>query len=150
LIFLVLFLLHPASREVTGGTLPNSIAGYNIFIMTNISPFDQVADLLQVIGQPARLQILLAIGDGESCVCHLEATFGWRQAYLSQHLMALREAGLVTDRRESRYIFYHLSDPRLLEVLDHMAGMMHVTLPELKPSQTCNCPNCTGQGTCCS
>jgi DNA-binding transcriptional ArsR family regulator len=135
---------------VTGGTLLISAAGYNIFTMTNISPFDQVSDLLQVIGQPARLQILLAIGDGEACVCHLEATFGWRQAYLSQHLMALREAGLVTDRRESRYIFYRLSDLRLLEVLDRMAGMMHVILPELKPSHACNCPNCTGQGPCCS
>lgn len=62
--------------------------------MTNISTFDEIAHLLQTIGQTARLQILLAIGEGEACVCHLEAALGWRQAYLSQHLMALREAGM--------------------------------------------------------
>ena len=118
---------------------------YNIFIMTNISSIDQIATLLQTLGSPARLQILLAIGEGEACVCHLEATFGWRQAYLSQHLMALREAGVVTDRRASRFIFYHLSDPRLLGVLHQMAEMQGVSLPELRPSSACDCPNCTGQ-----
>ena len=41
--------------------------------MTNILPVEQVASLLQTIGQPTRLQILLAIGEGETCVCHLEA-----------------------------------------------------------------------------
>jgi DNA-binding transcriptional ArsR family regulator len=113
--------------------------------MANISSIDQIAALLQTIGQPARMQILLAIGEGEACVCHLEATFGWRQAYLSQHLMALREAGLVTDRRESRFIFYHLADPRLLGVLSQIAEMQGVSLPELSPSPDCECPNCSKQ-----
>ena len=88
---------------------------------------------------------MLAIGEGEACVCHLEATFGWRQAYLSQHLMALREAGLVADRRASRFIYYHLVNPRLLGVLREMAEMQDVSLPELSPSPACECPNCTRQ-----
>jgi DNA-binding transcriptional ArsR family regulator len=114
--------------------------------MTNISSIEQIAALLQTLGQESRLQILLAIGEGEVCVCHLEATFGWRQAYLSQHLMALREAGLVTDRREGRYIFYHLADPRLLDVLHQMAEMQGLSLSELAPSPTCDCPNCRKHG----
>jgi DNA-binding transcriptional ArsR family regulator len=113
--------------------------------MSNISPIDQVATLLQTIGSPARLQILLAIGEGEVCVCHLEAMLGLRQAYLSQHLMALREAGLVLDRRASRFIFYHLADARLLDVLRQMAELQGVPLPELAPSPACECPNCRGE-----
>jgi DNA-binding transcriptional ArsR family regulator len=113
--------------------------------MTNISSIDQITTLLQIIGQPARLQILLAIGEGEVCVCHLEAMLGLRQAHLSQHLMALREAGLVTDRRESRFIFYRLADPRLLDVLHQVARIQNVTLPELFPSPTCECPSCSSQ-----
>ena len=113
--------------------------------MENISPIKDIATLLQTIGQPARLKILLAIGEGEACVCHLEATFGWRQAYLSQHLMALREAGLVTDRRESRFIFYQLTDLRIIGVLRQIAEMQGVELPELAPSPLCNCPNCDKQ-----
>jgi DNA-binding transcriptional ArsR family regulator len=117
--------------------------GYNIFIMTNISPVEQIATLMQTIGNPARLQILLAIGENEVCVCHLEAMLSLRQAYLSQHLMALREAGLVTDRRASRFIFYHLADTRLLGVLRKIAEMQGVSLPELSPSPACECPNCS-------
>jgi DNA-binding transcriptional ArsR family regulator len=113
--------------------------------MVNISSVDQIATLLQTIGNPARLQILLAIGEGEVCVCHLEAMLGRRQAYLSQHLMALREAGLVKDRRASRFIFYHLADVRLLGVLRQMSEMQGVSLPELEPSSTCECPNCSKQ-----
>jgi DNA-binding transcriptional ArsR family regulator len=113
--------------------------------MMNISSIDQIASLLQTIGHPARLKILLAIGDNEACVCHLEATFGWRQAYLSQHLMALRQVGLVTDRRESRFIFYRLANPRLLGVLREIAEIQSISLPKLSPSLACDCPNCTSQ-----
>ncbi len=111
--------------------------------MANISPVEQVAALLQAIGQEARLQILLAIGEEEPCVCHLEATFGWRQAYLSQHLMALRKAGIVVTSRQGRNIHYRLSNPRLLAIIQQAAGLQGVTLPELAPSPECNCPNCS-------
>jgi DNA-binding transcriptional ArsR family regulator len=110
--------------------------------MANISPVEQVASLLQTLGQGARLQILLAIGSGEPCVCHLEATFGWRQAYLSQHLMALRKAGIVATSRQGRNIHYRLSDSRYLAVIRQAAELQGVVLPELSPSPECDCPNC--------
>jgi ArsR family transcriptional regulator len=110
--------------------------------MTNISPIEQVASLLQILGQESRLQILLAIGEGEPCVCHLEATFGWRQAYLSQHLMALRKAGIVMTSRQGRNIHYRLSNPRTLAIIRQAAELQGVTLPELAPSLECSCPNC--------
>jgi len=111
--------------------------------MTNISSVEQVATLLETIGQPARLQILLAIGDSEPCVCHLEATFGWRQAYLSQHLMALRKAGIVLTRRLGRNIHYRLANPALLELIHAAAEIQNIDLPDLAPSLECSCPNCT-------
>jgi ArsR family transcriptional regulator len=110
--------------------------------MTNMSPFEDLAHFLQAIGQPARLQILLAIGEGETCVCHLETTFGWRQAYLSQHLMALRKAGLLESRREGRFIHYRLSNPRLLTLIRQAAELQNASLPDLAPSPECGCPNC--------
>jgi DNA-binding transcriptional ArsR family regulator len=117
-------------------------AGYNTFTMANISPVEQVAGLLQVIGQATRLQILLAVGEGETCVCHLEAMLGLRQAALSQHLMALREAGLVSDRREGRYIYYRLCDPALLNLIRSTAQIRGLELPALSPSPDCECPQC--------
>jgi DNA-binding transcriptional ArsR family regulator len=108
----------------------------------NISTVEPVSDLFQFIGPAPRLQILLAIGEGEACVCHLEATFGWRQAYLSQHLMTLRKAGILITSREGRNIHYRLSDPRLLSLIRQAADLQGVTLPELAPSPNCSCPNC--------
>lgn len=115
---------------------------YNIFIMANISTFKEITELFQVIGQPARLQILLAIGAGEPCVCHLEAVLGWRQAYLSQHLMALRKAGVVMDRRVGRNIHYRLKDPAVLDLIRQAAKLEDQRLPKLSPSADCSCPNC--------
>ena len=113
--------------------------------MTNMSSIEHVAALLQAIGQESRLQILLAIGEGETCVCHLEAMLGLRQATLSQHLMALREAGIVSDRRDGRYIHYRLRDPALLNLLRQAAVLQGLALPELAPSPGCDCPNCCKQ-----
>ena len=104
--------------------------------------------LFRSLGQPSRLKILLAIGSGEACVCHLEASLGLRQAYISQQLMALRKARIVTDRREGRFIFYRLENPRLLELIQ-LAGILtglredQIRLPR-QPStiENCNCPHC--------
>jgi ArsR family transcriptional regulator len=109
----------------------------------NIYAFEPVSELFQAIGPAARLQILLAIGEEEPCVCHLEATFGWRQAYLSQHLMALRKAGIVVASRKGRNMHYRLSDPRLLSLIRQAAKLQGVELPHLAPSSDCSCPNCS-------
>jgi|GEM_PF-440237 len=118
--------------------------------MSPRSPFPRsVADLLRAICQPARLEILLALGAGEACVCHLEALLGMRQAYLSQHLMALRQADLVLDRKEGRFIYYRLKDGRLLELIELAARLAGYTLPATLPTalqqvvRDCPCPHCS-------
>lgn len=127
---------------------------YNIFKIMNIkttSPEEQIAQLLRSIDQPARLRILMAIGRSEACVCHLEALLGLRQAYISQHLMALRQVGILTTRRDGRYIYYRLSDPQLLELIQMTAAIAGVddnTLQafiQSEPLPLCECPNCAAK-----
>jgi DNA-binding transcriptional ArsR family regulator len=127
---------------VTFHTQRGLVGGYNIFNNMNISTIETVASLFQAISPAPRLQILLAIGEGEPCVCHLEAAFHWRQAYLSQHLMALRKAGVLITSRKGRNIHYRLSDPHLLGLIRQAAELQGLTLPELAPSTDCACPNC--------
>jgi len=115
------------------------------------SPEIEIAQLLRAIDQPARLRILMAIGQGEACVCHLEAMLGLRQAYISQHLMALRQAGILTTRREGRYVYYQLSDPQLLELIQMTAAITGVdnhalqALIQDQPLPMCECPNCAAE-----
>ena len=76
------------------------------------------SQLYKVLMHPTRLAILDELREGEQCVCHMEAKFGLRQAYISQHLMILRDAGLVTDRRDGWNIFYSVSRPEIYKVID--------------------------------
>ncbi len=64
--------------------------------MYESNPYTKLGALFRQISHPTRLKIMFLIGEGEACVCHLEAQLGLRQAYLSQHLMAMRDAGLLT------------------------------------------------------
>lgn len=105
--------------------------------------------LFRSLGQPARLEILLAIGMGEACVCHLEAALGQRQAYISQQLMALRKAGLVSSRREGRNIYYRLANPEILGFIQEAGRMAGIREEELDfsftvaPMANCCCPHCS-------
>ena len=104
--------------------------------------------IFSVIGNSFRIQILLAIGKGEACVCHLEALLGKRQAYISQHLMALRKEGLLVTRREGKYIFYRLADLDMLDLIrkaGELAGMDADQLPDFEGPGVvpkCPCPKC--------
>lgn len=118
----------------------------------NISqPLEETAALLHLLGQPNRLAMLLAIGEREVCVCHLETLLQERQAVISQNLMALRKKGLVLTRRSGRHIFYRLADVRLLEVLRQASLAAGIKLEEEiynQPIPGCICPFCSGGETC--
>ncbi len=122
--------------------------------MTNetfLSPDEQLSRIFRAISTPIRVQILLAIGAGEACVCHLEALLDLRQAYISQQLMEMRDAGLLDTRREGRYIFYRLAEPRLLDALLELGGLLGIPGAELtalvngSPLAQCCCPHCVAQ-----
>lgn len=107
----------------------------------------KVSELLQVVSPQTRLEIILAIGKDETCVCHLEAVLKLRQAYISQHLMVLREAGVIAARREGRYIFYSLAKPEVLELVQHAMRIAGQSVEELivaqqLAGQDCKCPKC--------
>jgi ArsR family transcriptional regulator len=123
---------------------------YNTFVETNIltdTPSEKISRIIALIGAPARTEILLIIAGQEACVCHLEAVTGMRQASISQHLMVLRKAGLVTHRRIGRNIFYGLARPEVVQVLQQAAAIAGITPDGLqmltrRPVEGCNCPQC--------
>ena len=108
----------------------------------------QTAALFRTLGQPARLEILLAVGMHEACVCHLEAVLKMRQAYLSQHLMALRQAGVLDTRKEGRFVFYRLVTPQLLDLILLAAQSAGISVDKLVFDNQehrhagCCCPQC--------
>ena len=108
---------------------------------------EDTAALFKLLSHPSRLAILQVLRDGEECVCHMEATLGLRQAYISQQLMLLRQAGLVTDRREGWNVFYRVVKPAVYALLDAAiatAQPVDAPLPLTLHTQpvSCSCPKC--------
>jgi DNA-binding transcriptional ArsR family regulator len=105
-------------------------------------------DLLKTLSHATRLAILDILRDGEQCVCHVEATLGLRQAYISQHLMVLKQAGLVDSRRDGLNLYYRVVKPEVFRLLDELPAVTGVTprKPRHKHSDaTCPCPKCAAE-----
>ncbi|MCE1255378.1 MAG: metalloregulator ArsR/SmtB family transcription factor [Anaerolineae bacterium] len=108
--------------------------------------FERETQIFKVLNHPARLAILEILRHEEHCVCHMEAFLGLRQAYISQQLIVLREAGLIRDRRDGWNIFYQVTDSRIYAVLDAARIMTGAGSIEVHTSRTvCACPHCSAR-----
>ncbi len=77
----------------------------------------EAADLLANMSNKHRLMILCRLVEGEMQAGALAELSGLSQSALSQHLAKLREAGIVSTRREAQMIYYRLSSPEAASVL---------------------------------
>ncbi|SFC49738.1 ArsR/SmtB family transcription factor [Tropicimonas isoalkanivorans] len=69
-----------------------------------------VLRVLTALAEPTRLAALGVLGDGgEHCVCELMALLGVSQSRMSRHMAVLRDAGLVTDRRDAQWVRYRMN-----------------------------------------
>lgn len=80
----------------------------------------RAARLFHALSDETRLGIVAMLGDGERCVCELQDALGAAQSRLSFHLKVLKEAGLVTDRKEGRWSYYALVPEAFGEAHDVM------------------------------
>lgn len=79
---------------------------------------DAASQLLKALANPDRLLLLCQLSQGERNVSELEALLGIQQPTLSQQLAVLRREGLVATRREGKQIYYRISSPAALAVID--------------------------------
>ncbi|MFH2038285.1 MAG: metalloregulator ArsR/SmtB family transcription factor [Chloroflexota bacterium] len=117
-------------------------------LKTKTMPYKKISQVFSAIDSPVCIQILLALASGEACVCHLEASLGLRQAYISQQLMDLRKHGLISSRREGKYIYHRIEKPEVLELVHLAAGMSGIPEDALAvPDHSqCSCPTCCASG----
>lgn len=107
--------MHPAQteRENSVRSLPP---------VDSIDPFlDRAAEFYKAVGNKERLSLLWHLARGETSVGELERQFNVRQPTMSQRLAVLREAGLVSTRREGKTIYYRVSSDEALRCI-HLAN----------------------------
>ena len=88
----------------------------------------RAAQLFHALSDETRLAIIEMLRGGEQCVCHLQEDLDAAQSRLSFHLRVLKDAGLVTDRKEGRWSYYSIVPGALSEVHDFTVAMQPTRL----------------------
>ena len=100
---------------------------------------EATARLFHALSDPTRLGILERLCNGECCVCELMDSLDAAQSRLSFHLKVLREAGLVTDRRDGRWVYYTLCQGALTEAGEYLGELKEAARTSTR----------SGAGKCC-
>jgi len=77
----------------------------------------RMADVIKALAHPSRLAMVLALAEGEMCVCNLQELVGSDMSTVSRHLSQLRAAGIVADRKQGLWVYYSLRTPCVLSFL---------------------------------
>lgn len=92
--------------------------------MEEMSELRELAVVSRALGDETRLRILeLLLTRGETCVCELMETLDMTQSNVSFHLTTLKHAGLITDRKMGKWMFYTISLPALEQYLSRLRGV---------------------------
>lgn len=93
---------------------------------------------LKAVADEKRLRILAHLSTGERCVCDLQEALDAQQSLLSFHLKVLKDAGLVRDRRQGRWVYYSLNREALGEIEDAIGGMRAADDVDVTASRCCD------------
>ena len=93
---------------------------------------EKTARLFHALSDPTRLGILERLRSGERCVCDLMDSLDAAQSRLSFHLRVLKDAGLVADRRDGRWVYYTLSKGALAEAEEFLGELRSAAKADFK------------------
>jgi ArsR family transcriptional regulator len=96
----------------------------------------KTAELFHALADETRLDILDQLKDGERCVCELTDALQTGQSRLSFHLKVLKDAGLIQDRPEGRWIYYAINSDTV-EELEDLVASLKTTRKTVRPSPRC-------------
>lgn len=84
-----------------------------------------LGDLFKVFGDTTRIKIMYALYEGEMCVCAISELLNMTQSAISHQLKTLKDANLVSARRDGKEIYYSLSDDHVKSIIAE--GYEHIT-----------------------
>lgn len=83
--------------------------------VAKVATIDKQSRFFKALADETRLRILKLLEVREMCVCEVMIALGLTQPTASHHLGILENAGLVKDRKEGKWVFYSIADPKLIE-----------------------------------
>lgn len=79
---------------------------------------ENVSKIFSMLGEPARMKIVLSLMEGELCVYHICEITGAKQSATSQHLRKLKDCGIIKSRKEANQVLYSLSDEHVVTIIN--------------------------------
>lgn len=76
-----------------------------------------LSDLFKIFGDTTRVKIMYALFESEMCVCAIAELLGMTQPAISHQLKKLKDANLISNRREGKMIYYFLSDDHVRAII---------------------------------
>ncbi len=93
--------------------------------------FRTAADLFKLLDDGNRLKIFWILCHGEECVMNLSALMDMSSPAVSHHLRQLRDAGLITSRRDGKEVYYQAANTEKTAVLHHtIEKILEITCPQ--------------------
>ena len=77
-------------------------------------------DILAALANPIRLRLIICLGNGKKNVQELIGNCGLAQSAVSQHLTKLKDARLIKDEKEGRFVYYSVTRPGVLKIAHEM------------------------------
>ncbi|MBG0777929.1 MAG: winged helix-turn-helix transcriptional regulator [Desulfovibrionaceae bacterium] len=90
----------------------------------NIKDFRSRAAVMKALGHPARLMVVDVLARGERCVCELTDLLGLDISTVSKHLRVLKKAGIVSDDKRGKQVFYSLRMPCVLRFFECLESVL--------------------------
>jgi ArsR family transcriptional regulator, arsenate/arsenite/antimonite-responsive transcriptional repressor len=97
----------------------------------------KAVELFHALSDETRLALLDRLKEGEQCVCELTDAMKAGQSRLSFHLKVLKEAGLIEDRREGRWMYYSLSTQAIEELEDLVESLKKAARSAVSARRCC-------------
>lgn len=89
---------------------------------------DLVANRFKVLAEPARLEILNLLRNGEMTVGDIVEATGFGQANVSKHLQLLHSSGFLQRRKEGLFVYYSLADDTVFTLCEMMCGRLEAEM----------------------
>jgi DNA-binding transcriptional ArsR family regulator len=90
----------------------------------------ETAAVFSALGDPNRLRIVLALRQGELCVCQIVALLELANSTVSRHLQIIRETGIIESYKQGRWVYYRMATG------DEGATLARALLPMLSLAET--------------
>jgi len=100
------------------------LRNYDTLTRMNEKSYEARANILKALASPVRLRIVEELSRGECCLCELQPLFTMNKSTLSRHVAALRNVGIISERRDGVRVFLKLETPCILNVFDCAMGVI--------------------------